>query len=214
MKQLVNTHRPGPNCIGLWIARNRQEIMFVKRLAIALTIVLAGAGFASAQSKTKPKAAAAAAAPAQAASPSPTRIKQFDAWGAYSYQSGSGKVCYVLSVPTTKLPTTGVDHGDNFFIVTQRPGQNISYEPQVMMGYALKENSKVNVTIDNKTFVMFTKDKAAWVENAAQEPALVAAMKTGHSLSVAATSKKGTGTSYSYSLAGISASLKQIENCK
>jgi invasion protein IalB len=186
--------------------------MFVKRLAIALTIVLAGAGFASAQSKTKPKAAA--AAPAQAATPSPTRIKQFDAWGAYSYQSGNGKVCYVLSVPTTKLPTTGVDHGDNFFIVTQRPGQNISYEPQVMMGYVLKENSKVNVTIDNKTFVMFTKDKAAWVENAAQEPALVAAMKTGHALTVTATSKKGTGTSYSYSLAGISASLKQIESCK
>ncbi|WFS00487.1 invasion associated locus B family protein [Rhizobium tumorigenes] len=185
--------------------------MFVKSSAIALTLVLATAGIASAQ-KTKPKAAPAAAAQTQSAAP--TRIKQFDAWGAYSYQSGTGKVCYVLSVPTAKLPATGIDHGDNFFIVTQRPGQNISYEPQAMMGYVLKENSKVNVTIDNKTFVMFTKDKAAWVENAAQEPALVAAMKTGHSLTVTATSKKGTGTSYTYSLAGISASLKQIESCK
>jgi invasion protein IalB len=187
--------------------------MFVKRLAIALTIVLAGAGFASAQSKTKPKAAAAAPA-AQPATPSPTLIKQLGDWGAYFYQAVNGKVCYVLTIPKTKLPTAGVDHGNNFFIVTQRPGQNISYEPQVMMGYVLKENSKVNVTIDNKTFVMFTKDKAAWVENAAQEPALVAAMKTGHALTVTATSKKGTGTSYSYSLAGISASLKQIESCK
>jgi invasion protein IalB len=195
--------RSGPS-----IARNRQEIMFVKSFAIALTLVLASAGIASAQSKSKPAAAA------PAASPSPTRIQQFQAWGAYSYQSGSGKVCYVLSVPTTKMPATGVDHGDNFFIVSQRPGQNISYEPQAMMGYPLKENSKVNVTIDNKSFVMFTKDKAAWVENAAQEPALVAAMKTGHSMTVGATSKKGTATSYSYSLAGISAALKQIESCK
>ncbi len=80
-------------------------------------------------------------------------------------------------MPTAKLPATGIDHGDNFFIVSQRPGQNISYEPQAMMGYPLKENSKVDVVIDNKTFVMFTKDKAAWVENAAQEPALVAALQ-------------------------------------
>jgi hypothetical protein len=119
----------------------------------------------------------------------------------------------VLSVPTAKQPAS-VDHGDNFFIVSQRPGQNISYEPQAMMGYSLQENSKVNVVIDNKTFVMFTKDKAAWVENAAQEPALVAAMKTGHSMTVNAVSRKGTGTSYSYSLSGISAALKQIESCK
>jgi invasion protein IalB len=185
--------------------------MFLKSSVIALSLVLASAGIASAQ---KPKAKAAPAQTQTQSAAAPTRIKQFDAWGAYSYQSGTGKVCYVLSVPTAKLPATGIDHGDNFFIVTQRPGQNISYEPQAMMGYALKENSKVNVTIDNKTFVMFTKDKAAWVENAAQEPALVAAMKSGHSLTVAAVSKKGTGTSYTYSLAGISASLKQIESCK
>jgi hypothetical protein len=187
--------------------------MFVKSFAIALSFVVAGTGIASAQTRhtKQQRPAAAAAAPATAA---PTRIQQFDAWGAYSYQSGGGKVCYVLSVPTTKLPPTGIDHGDNFFIVSQRPGQNISYEPQAMMGYTLKENSKVNVTIDNKTFVMFTKDKAAWVENAAQEPALVAALKAGHELKVAATSKRGTPTSYTYSLKGVSAALKQIESCR
>ena len=170
--------------------------MFVRSIVSALALTLGMAGVATAQ---------------QAA---PTRIQQFQAWGAYSYQSGAGKVCYVLSVPTTKLPASGIDHGDNFFIVSQRPGQNISYEPQAMMGYTVKENSKINVVIDNKTFVMFTKDKAGWVENAAQEPALVAAMKTGHSMTVNAVSRKGTGTSYSYSLSGISAALKQIESCR
>lgn len=197
------------NRLELWTARNRQETMFVKSFAIALSLVLAGTGIASAQ--TKKQAPAQAQAGTQAA---PTRIQQFDAWGAYSYQSGAGKVCYVLSVPTTKMPATGIDHGDNFFIVSQRPGQNISYEPQAMMGYPLKDNSKVDVIIDNKTFVLFTKDKAAWVENAAQEPALVAALKSGHSLKVTATSKRGTPTTYTYSLKGVTAALKQIENCK
>ena len=149
-----------------------------------------------------------------AAAPSgPTRIQQFNAWGAYSYTSGANKVCYVLSVPAEKSPAK-LDHGDNFFLVTQRPGQNISYEPQVMVGYALKAGSKVKVTVDTKSYTMFIKDKSAWLENAAEEPALVAALKSGHSLKVDAVSSRGTPTSYTYSLSGISAALKQIETCK
>jgi invasion protein IalB len=192
------------------VRQNRQETMSVRTIATALVLTLAGAGMASAQTKPAP---AAPAKPQQAAAPAPTRIQQFKAWGAYSYKSGASNVCYVLSVPTTKEPAS-VDHGDVFFIVSQRPGQNISYEPQVMVGYALQANSKVTVTIDNKNFTMFTKDRAAWVENAAEEPALVAAMKTGHNMSVSAVSGRGTKTSYAYSLQGISASLKQIETCK
>ncbi|MCL6707349.1 DUF1176 domain-containing protein [Pseudomonas sp. R2.Fl] len=167
--------------------------MFVRRTTTALAIVLASVGVAIAQS--------------------PTRIEQFKAWGAYSYKSNGGTVCYVLAVPTTKEPAS-VNHGDIFFIVSQRPGQNISYEPQAMMGYPLKDTSKVNVNIDGKIFVMFTKDTAAWVENAAEEPALVSAMKSGKSMSVQATSARGTATNYTYSLSGISAALKKIEGCK
>ncbi|MBP1852282.1 invasion associated locus B family protein [Rhizobium halophytocola] len=167
--------------------------MFVRRIFTALAVVLASVTVATAQT--------------------PTRIEQFQAWGAYSYKSKGGTVCYVLAVPTSKQPSS-VDHGDIFFIVSQRPGQNISYEPQAMMGYSLKEGSKVNVDVDGKNYVMFTKDKAAWVENAAEEPALVAAMKGGHAMTVKATSARGTATSYTYSLSGISAALKKIESCK
>ncbi|MCF3640043.1 DUF1176 domain-containing protein [Rhizobium sp. TRM95111] len=167
--------------------------MFVRKLTTALIAIMATAGVASAQT--------------------PTRIQQFQAWGAYSYQGSNGKVCYVLSIPKEKNPAN-VDHGDIFFLVSQRPGQNISYEPQAMMGYPLQENSKVNVTIDGRNFVLFTKGNSAWVENAAEEPALVAAMKGGKDMAVKAVSRRGTETNYSYSLSGISAALKQIESCK
>ena len=166
--------------------------MFVRSVATAAAILLTSVGVASAQS--------------------PTRIQQFNAWGAYSYKSGNSTVCYVLSIPTAKEPAS-VDHGDIFFIVSQRPGQNISYEPQAMMGYPMKGDSKVNVTIDNKNFVLFVKDSSAWVENAAEEPALVAAMKGGSTMTVKATSARGTATSYTYSLSGISAALQKIQNC-
>jgi len=143
----------------------------------------------------------------------PTKIKQFKAWGAYSYNSGGSKVCYVLSVPTKKMPADR-DHGDIFFLVSQKPGQNVSYEPQVEVGYPLQEGSKMTVNIDGKSFAMFTKGRNAWVENAAQEPAFVGAMRAGRSMKISGKSVRGTGTSYEFSLSGITAALKEIGKCK
>ncbi len=144
---------------------------------------------------------------------SPTRIQQFDAWGAYSYDSAGGKVCYVLSVPISSAPTN-VDHGDIFFLISQRPGQNVSYEPNALMGYPLQVLSKITVNIDGRNFTMFSRGNSGWVENAAQEPQLVAAMKAGSTMSVKAVSRRGTNTSYSYSLKGVTAALSKIASCK
>ncbi|MBE7183927.1 MAG: hypothetical protein INR68_05935 [Methylobacterium mesophilicum] len=153
----------------------------------------------------------ATAAPALAQSA--TKIGQHNAWGTYSYQSGNGKVCYVLTVPTDKQPPS-LNHGDIFFFVSQRPGAKPSYEPQFIASYDLQENSKVAVTVGDKTFSMFTKGKSAWVENAADEPALIAAMRGGKDMKIAAKSGRGNPTNYTFSLAGISAALGSIATCK
>ena len=142
-----------------------------------------------------------------------TKIGQHNAWGTYSYKAQTGKVCYVLTVPTDKQPPT-LDHGDMFFFVSQRPGQQVSYEPQFIAGYAFQQNSKATVIIDNKSFSMFTRGKSAWVENAAEEPVLISAMKTGKEMKVSAKSGRGNPTSYTFSLKGISAALQSIASCK
>jgi invasion protein IalB len=142
-----------------------------------------------------------------------TKLGQHNAWGTYSYQASGGKVCYVLTVPTDKQPSS-LDHGDMFFFVSQRPGQQVSYEPQFIAGYNLQENSKVTVTVGAKSFTMFTRGKSAWVENAAEEPQLIAAMKGGSDMKVQAKSGRGNPTSYVFSLKGISAALDSIKSCK
>jgi invasion protein IalB len=142
-----------------------------------------------------------------------TKIGQHNAWGTYSYQATNGKVCYVLTVPTDKQPPT-LDHGDMFFFVSQRPGQQVSYEPQFIAGYNFKENSKVTVSVGDKSFTMFTRGKSAWVENAAEEPVLIAAMKGGTDMKVQAKSGRGNATNYVFSLKGISAALSSIASCK
>lgn len=152
-----------------------------------------------------------AAAPAMAQTAK--RISQHKDWATYSYKANNGKVCYVLSVPSTKEPSN-LDHGDIYFSVSQKPGQNVAFEPQFIASYNLKEKSAVTVTVDGKPFKMFTKGKLAWLENAAEEPALVAAMKAGSKMKVAATSGRGNATSYMFSLSGITAALESIKTCE
>lgn len=142
----------------------------------------------------------------------PERMGQFKDWGAISYQSPQGKVCYAVSVPTSKQPAN-VNHGDNFFVVTQRRGSNVSYEPQFIAGYQLRESSEVRVTIDGRNFTFFSKENHAWTENAAQDPQIVQAMRAGAKMVVNATSRRGTNTVYEYSLSGITAALNSIREC-
>ncbi|MCB1386321.1 MAG: hypothetical protein KDJ80_10335 [Nitratireductor sp.] len=162
--------------------------------------------------------AAALAVPQIAGAQTPTRIKQNSAWGSFSYQGGEGKVCYILSVPTEKSPKElngkAVDHGDVFFMLAQHPGQNVRLEPQFTAGYNFQEDSKVVLDIDGKQFSMFTRGQNAWLENPAEEGAVVAAMKAGAKMHVAAVSRRGTQTGYDYSLSGVTASITDITSCK
>jgi hypothetical protein len=144
---------------------------------------------------------------------SATKTGQHNAWGTYSYKSNNGKVCYVLTIPTDKEPKS-LDHGSVFFFVSQRPGQNVSYEPQFIAGYNLQDKSTVSLKVGDKTFSMFTRGNSAWLENAAEEPQLIAGMKGGSEMTVAAKSGRGNDTKYTFSLKGVTAALQSIANCK
>lgn len=142
----------------------------------------------------------------------PNRIKQHNAWGAYSHASSSGKICYILSIPVKKEPGDR-DHGDVFFMLSQHPGQSGTLEPQFTVGYPFKEDSKVTLTIDGKGFTMFTRGSNAWMENRAEEPQVITAMRAGKDMALSGFSRRGTNTKYTYSLSGVTASLKEIKTC-
>jgi invasion protein IalB len=144
---------------------------------------------------------------------SATKIGEHADWGTYSYQAASGKVCYVLTIPKDLQPPA-LKHGEVFFFVSQKPGQNITFEPQFIAGYNFKEKSTVTVSVGDKSFTMFTRGTSAWMANAAEEPQLIAAMKKGSDMTVGATSGKGNATKYVFSLKGISAALDSIAGCK
>lgn len=144
----------------------------------------------------------------------PQAIKQHKAWGAYTYNDArAGKICYILSIPTAKEPSDR-DHGDVFFLVSQKPDGSANFEPQVEVGYPLKSGEAVTVTVDGKSFEMFSQGQNAWMTDISKEPDLVAAMRKGRSMKVSGVSTRGTQTSYTYSLSGVTAALQEVSNCK
>ncbi len=153
------------------------------------------------------------AAPALAqAAPKP--IKQHKAWGAFSYEDQkAGKICYILSIPTAKEPADR-NHGDVFFLISQKPDGSTGFEPQFEVGYPLKADAGVTVTVDNKTFDMFSSGNNAWLKDVGKEPDLVAAMRAGSSMKVSGQSTRGTSTTYTYSLSGVTAALNEVQKCR
>ncbi len=63
----------------------------------------------------------------------------------------------------------------------------------------------MTVDVDGQEFSLFTKDDGAWVESPADEAQLVAAMRAGSRMTVKGQSARGTETTYTFSLSGVTA---------
>lgn len=139
-------------------------------------------------------------------------VSQNGDWGVYSFMRDGSPVCYTLSVPKQSAPAN-VDHGKNYFLIA--PAEKGSgNEPEAILGYKLKPGSTVRVSVGDKQFTMFVKDNAAWVSDVARQPELVNALRFGSRMTLQATSARGTHTTYTYSLAGVTAALEHVAHCK
>jgi len=139
----------------------------------------------------------------------PTLLQQYNDWEAYRYDGGGQKTCYILSKPKTLAPTNR-NHGDVFFFLTSRPAENVYNEVSILVGYPFAPDGQVTVDIDGQVFTLFTKDDGAWVEQPADEKQLVEAMKAGRSMVVKGQSARGTATTYTFSLSGVTAGTNRL----
>jgi hypothetical protein len=144
-----------------------------------------------------------------------TLLGNFDAWETYKgNDNGRGAVCYVVSQPQTKEPATA-KRDAVYFLITSWPGQKVANEPSIIIGYAFKGGSEATVQVGSDKFQFFTKDDGAWLASREDEQKLITAIRSAAELTVKAMSKRGTLTTDTYSLKGISAALdKAAEGCK
>ena len=127
-------------------------------------------------------------------------------WSVYAYDAGGKKTCFVAAQPRSKKPKN-VKRDPIYFYVSNWPKDKVSGEISVKMGYPLKPGVDATIKIADKSFKLFTKGEGAYIEKAAVEKQVVAAMKGGATMVVQGRSTRGTLTTDEYSLTGISKAL-------
>jgi invasion protein IalB len=135
------------------------------------------------------------------------------AWGLYADNATPKQVCFLAAQPQSVEPQ-GANRGPIYFYVSAWPKDGVKTEPSAKVGYPIDANKDMSVTVGDDTFKLFAKGERGFVSDAAEESKLIEAMKKGTTAVVKATSTRGTDTTDTYSLSGLSASLsKMAETC-
>jgi invasion protein IalB len=153
-----------------------------------------------------------ATAPTLAAPATPaTPLGRFGSWNAAAYGAGEDRRCYILATPATAEPST-LRHGDvHFFVQTSDGAQGT--ESSLQAGYDFASGSEITLTIGDDSFRMVTQGSNAWLLRLEREPELLAAMRAGRVMELEARSLRGNQTSYTFSLAGVTAASKLLASC-
>ncbi len=185
--------------------------------SFAAALFCAGAQHALAQAASKGATKPAAKPEAAAAGGSePTLIGQFGTWGAYMATPNGKKVCFALAKPTSsKTNPPNRPRDPAYAFVSTRPAEKVSNEVSVMIGYTLKPGSESTVEVGGASYPMYTQGDGLWIKNAAEEERMVEAMRRSADLVVKGVSAKGTETTDTFSLKGLSQALDRIaQDCK
>lgn len=168
--------------------------------------------------KHKP-AAAPAAAPVAAAVvgvAKPTLLGQYGEWGAYAASPGGKKLCFAIAKPTSAETTPpNRPRNPSYMFIATRPGDKVSNEVSIIVGYPFKPSFDATVEVGSATFPLLTQQDGGWIKNATEEARLVETMRAGQSAVVKGMSAKGTRSTDTFSLRGLAQALdRTAQDCK
>jgi invasion protein IalB len=144
----------------------------------------------------------------------PSLIAQYGDWGVYVSQTPKTKICYALSQPKDRQPG-GLKRDPGYFFISTRPGEKVSNEVSVVVGFTIKDGADATVDVGGASFPFFTKNDGAWMKNAAEEARLIEALRKGRDFTIKSTSQRGNPTNDRYSLSGIGQALDRVaQECK
>jgi hypothetical protein len=145
----------------------------------------------------------------------PEQLATFGDWGAYLAQSGKDKTCYALGQPKDRQPKAKLKDTSAYIFISSRPGDGVRNEVAVNLGYPTKDGSAATAEIDGDGWELITKGQNAWVKDQSKEKEFVGALRGGAKLVVKAASSKGTSTTDTYTLKGLSDALARVaQECK
>lgn len=141
----------------------------------------------------------------------PTLLAQFGAWGAYTASPGDKKICFAIAKPTTaETKPPNRPRNPPYMFITSRPADKVANEVSIEIGYPFKTGSEASAQVGTTTFALYTQGDGAWIKNKAEEAHMVDTMRQGDTAVVKGESSRGTETTDTYSLKGLSEALDRI----
>jgi hypothetical protein len=130
-------------------------------------------------------------------------------WGLYADTADPKQVCFVAAQPQAVEPI-GANRGPIYFYIAAWPKDGIKLEPSIKAGYPVKPDKDMTVTVGPDTFKLFGKGDRGFVSDPTDELKLIESMKKGSNAVVKGVSAKGTGTTDTYALSGLSQALDKM----
>ena len=155
--------------------------------------------------------AAAFAFAGAASAQSVTQIGTFKDWAAYSASEGAGAVCFAMSKPSNVDPSPD-GYTQAYLYLTHRPAENVSNELNLVAGFEFAPDQPATLSVNGKSFDLFTQKDAAWLLDTTQAQSLAGAMRAGTTLAIQGTTDKGILVSETFSLSGATAASKAIDS--
>lgn len=138
-------------------------------------------------------------------------LGEHNAWSAYATTESEGRICFVLSRPTSTEPAiSGL--GEAYFYITHRPAQSIRSEINIVAGYQFAADSVATLSVGGQNFNLFTQDDAAWLADPSQAGAAVQAIRAGSTMTVTGTALSGETVRQTFSLSGATAATGNIDS--
>lgn len=149
------------------------------------------------------------AAPATAET---TAIGRFKDWAVFTETVQGDLICYAATEAETKTPSK-VNHGAVWYYVTSWKSDQARAQPSLKTGFNFKDGSSPTAKIGRSVWTLFPSANEAFADDA-DDPAIVAALRSGSNFTVEGTSARGTRVSYKFSLSGSATAIdKAAEAC-
>lgn len=156
-------------------------------------------------------------------------LGKFGVWTAYVAEGGA-KTCFALASPRERKPAN-LKTTPAYLFVSSIPGQQVREEVSVRMGVGVASHCEpgkaptatvkcakvedVRLTVGTARFALAGKGETLFSANPAEEGQIVAAMRRGSEMTLAALSQRGNPITDAYSLSGFAQAIDRVrQECR
>jgi hypothetical protein len=146
--------------------------------------------------------AALLAAPAVAEPSSKTSLGVFDRWGAFA--DAAPRRCYAIAQP---VRAAGAARWRPFASIATWPGQGARNQLNIRLSRERDSRARVTLSVGERRFALVAGSIDAWSPDRRTDAAVVAAIRSGRSMSVESLSKAGVPFADVYTLRGAATAI-------